>query len=368
MKRLRVRTLLLLALVAASALSWIAYVVARIAESRSFRLDLGEGEPSAMGIGIAALSGVALAVGAIGYGLRRWMAKPLEAMGRGARGIAEGDLDVVLPQSRIREIADVRDGFETMVAGLRRSLAEREALEEERRFFIGAIAHDLRTPLFSLRGYLQGLDQGIASTPEQRQRYLSVCMDKAAELDRLVSDLFAFVKSDYPVAAQAGEALDLASEAARSAEGMRAPAEAKGVSVTVETERGSASDSCLVRGDAHQLARAIGNLLDNAVRHTPAGGSIVVRCGREADRVAVVVRDSGSGFAPEDLRRAFEPLYRGEASRSRETGGAGLGLAIARRIFRAHGGDLAAANGPDGGAELRGWLPVCDVPADERGG
>lgn len=359
MRRLRVRSLLPLALVAVSALSWTAYVVARIVESRSFRLQLGEGQPSGTAIGIAALAGIALAVGAIGYGLRRWMVKPLEAMGRGARGIAEGDLDVALPESRIREIADVRDGFETMVAGLRRSLAEREALEEERRFLIGAIAHDLRTPLFALRGYLQGLDQGIASTPEQRQRYLAVCMDKAGELDRLVSDLFAFVKTDYPVEARTGDALDLAEEAERSANGMRAPAETKGVAIAME--RPDADDSCLVRGDAHQLARAIGNLLDNAVRHTPAGGDIVVRCGREADRVCVVVRDSGSGFAPEDLSRAFEPLYRGEASRNRETGGAGLGLAIARRIFRAHGGDLTAANGPDGGAELRGWLPGLDA-------
>ncbi|MDG0795012.1 HAMP domain-containing protein [Cohnella ginsengisoli] len=122
---------------------------------------------SRAGVWIAALAGALLAAVFLGCGLRRWIARPLEAMGRSAREIAGGDLDVALPDSRIREIAEVRDGFEAMLAGLRQSLAEREAFEEERRFFIGAIAHDLRTPLFALRGYLEGLEQGIAASPEQ---------------------------------------------------------------------------------------------------------------------------------------------------------------------------------------------------------
>ena len=102
----------------------------------------------------------------------------------------------------------------------------------------------------------------------------------------------------------------------------------------------------------------IENLLDNALRHTPAEGTITIRYETSADRVAFTVADTGPGIAARDLPHLFEPLYRGEASRNRETGGAGLGLAIARRILRAHGGDLTAANGPAGGAEFTGWLPL----------
>ncbi|WP_217593769.1 HAMP domain-containing sensor histidine kinase [Cohnella sp. GbtcB17] len=353
MRRLRIRSLLVLSLLAVLTLTWTTYAIAAIADAGG--LHLGEGAPSRIGIWIAALSGVLLVAALLEYGLRRWIAKPLEAMGRSAREIAGGDLDIVLPESRIREIAEVRDGFEAMLAGLRQSLAEREALEEERRFFIGAIAHDLRTPLFALRGYLEGLEQGIAASPEQAKRYVAVCQDKAGQLDRLVSDLFAFVKTEYPRAALDGETLDLAAEVHRAVEGVRGAAQAKGVSIVAEPP---GAESCAVRGDAHQLSRAFGNLHDNAVRHVPQQGAVVVRCKPEGDRVVVVVRDTGAGFAPEDLARAFEPLYRGESSRSRDTGGAGLGLAIARRIFRAHGGDLTAANRPEGGAELRGWIPA----------
>lgn len=355
MRRLRVRSFLLLALFAVSTISWVTYVVVRIVQTGSLQLRLGEGQPSAAGIWVAAMAGLLLVAFFIVYSLRKWFIQPLEAMGRGARAIAGGDLDVALPDSRIQEIAEVRDGFEAMVAGLRQSVANREELEEERRFFIGAIAHDLRTPLFALRGYLEGLDQGIAASPEQMKRYVAICQEKAGQLDRLVSDLFAFARAEYPEMVQAGDVIDLAAEVYRAVEGARGSAQAKGVSIVAASPDEAAS--CPIRGDAHQLARAIGNLLDNAVRHTPPQGAIFVRCKMEGQRVEVAVRDTGAGFSPEDLPRIFEPLYRGEASRNRETGGAGLGLAIARRIFRAHGGELTASNRPDGGAELIGWIP-----------
>ncbi|WAH40232.1 sensor histidine kinase [Alicyclobacillus fastidiosus] len=98
------------------------------------------------------------------------------------------------------------------------------------------------------------------------------------------------------------------------------------------------------------------NLLDNALRHTPPGGLISVCWYNESERTFVSVRDTGSGFDPRDLNHVFEPLYRGESSRNRTTGGAGLGLTIAKRIFKAHGGDLVAENHPDGGAFLVGWI------------
>jgi len=365
MRRLRIRGFLAVSALLVGTASWVSYLAARYLETGTWRLglDSGTARPSHYGLGVAAAVGFLLAAFLAGYGMRRWVIRPLEAIGEASRRIARGDLDVELPDGgRIREIGDAIDGFGTMVAGLRASVERQSALEEERRFFVGAIAHDLRTPLFALRGYLDGLDRGIAGTPEQRSRYVAVCREKAQQLDRLVADLFAYAKSESAELGRREETVDPGEQLRRAADGIRPAAATKGVAVEIETDE----QACCVKGDAHLLERALANLFDNAVRHAPANGTIEAACRAGNGRIELAVRDDGLGFAPAELGRVFEPLYRGEASRSRDTGGAGLGLAIARRIFRLHGGDLTAANRPNGGAELMGWLPM--VPRDESDG
>jgi signal transduction histidine kinase len=302
--------------------------------------------------GISALAAMVLAIFFVGFQMGRHVVKPLEAMSRAARQIAEGDLDVHLPVSSVTEIAQVRSGFEIMVAGLRESFQKQAKLEKERRLFIGAIAHDLRTPLFALRGYLDGLEQGIANSPEKMAKYVAVCKEKSNQLDRLVSDLFAFTKLEYIEQTLHYDEVDLASVLHLSVDSLRPQAQDKAVSISME----GPADKCLVRADSHLLERAVNNLLDNALRHTPSGGEIFVQWRKEPGRTIVSVRDTGPGFSPDDLNHVFDPLYRGEVSRNRATGGVGLGLTIARRIFRAHGGDLVAANHPEGGAVLTGWI------------
>jgi signal transduction histidine kinase len=307
----------------------------------------------------AATIALVLAILHAGWQMRRSIVRPLEAMGRAARRIAGGNLDFVLPQSRVKEIAAVRAAFQAMGDGLRASIGQQAALEEERRFFVGAIAHDLRTPLFTLRGSLVGLEQGLATSPEKAARYVAVCRQKADQLDRLVDDLFAYTKAEYLEQTLRHERLELGAIFARAVDDVQPQARSKGVAV----EREGPDDCPVLAGDAHLLTRAVENLLDNALRHTPTGGTITVRWQTEADRIAFTIADTGPGIAAHDLPHLFEPLYRGEASRNRETGGAGLGLTIARRILRAHGGDLVAANGAAGGAEFTGWLPISSPPA-----
>ena len=135
-------------------------------------------------------------------------------------------------------------------------------------------------------------------------------------------------------------------------EGARPLAAAKDIALIAD----GTGEPCVLLGDSHLLTRAIENLLDNAVRHTPAGGQIWLRWHRAGPTLHFAVADSGPGIAAHDLPHLFTPLYRGEVSRNRQTGGAGLGLAIARRILRAHGGDLTAANSPSSGAVFSGTL------------
>jgi signal transduction histidine kinase len=102
------------------------------------------------------------------------------------------------------------------------------------------------------------------------------------------------------------------------------------------------------------------NVLENAVRYTPSGGKITVQCCNDGKKIKFTIRDTGSGFSSEELERVFEPLYRGEASRSRATGGSGLGLTISQRMMKQHGGELAVSNHPEGGAVLTGWIPLAN--------
>ena len=280
--------------------------------------------------------------------------RPLAAMSQAAQDIAGGDLNVRLPASPVREIADVSEALEGMSAALRESLARQDALEEERRFFVGAIAHDLRTPLFMLRGHLKGLERGVATTPEKIAHYVAVSQSKADALERLIADLFAYTRLEHLEQTPERAPLDLGELLRQAVEDAQPLAAAKSITLALDAP----SEPCALLGDRHLLARAIANLTDNALRHTPEGGAMRVRWRQAGGSVIFAVEDSGPGIAAEDLPHLFTPLYRGEASRNRQTGGIGLGLAIARRIVRAHGGDLVAANRAEGGAVFTGTLPA----------
>jgi signal transduction histidine kinase len=300
----------------------------------------------------ALFAGILVAMFAVALGMRRFLLRPLEGLSYAVRRIAAGEREIKLPAYKISEIGNVRDGIEVMLQGLKRSSRKQAELEEERRFVIAALAHDLRTPLFALRGYLDGLEQGIARTPEKMTRYLQVSKEKAAQLDRLIEELFAYSKLDYAEPETADASVNVAAILRKSLDSVQPRAERKRIKVI---DRLAAH--CVVRGEAGLLERAFNNLVDNAVRHAPEGGEIVVECINDQDGVRFMVRDNGPGFAAEELDRVFEPLYRGEASRNRATGGTGLGLTISQRIVRKHGGDLFAENDPGGGALLTGWLP-----------
>lgn len=273
---------------------------------------------------------------------------PLALMRTAARQIAGGDLDITLPSPQLYEVAEVASAFDAMSAALRSSIEQQAGAEQQRRLLINAIAHDLRSPIYSLRGHLQGLERGVADTPDAVLRYIQICQQQADALERLVADLFAYTRMEYLEELAVREPVDLGDLLRQSVEYMRPQADAKGIALDVFP----APDACPLEGDAHLLARAIANLLDNALRHTPSGGHIRVRWERTARGCSFAVEDTGPGFHPEDLPHVFEPLYRGDPSRNRATGGAGLGLAIARRIIRAHAGNLTAANASTGGAIL----------------
>jgi signal transduction histidine kinase len=292
----------------------------------------------------------------------RTVVRPLEAMSAAARRIAGGDLDFELPKTAVMEVAEVRAALQALGDGLKESVKRQSELEHERRYFIGAIAHDLRTPLFALRGFLMRLERGLAGSPEKAARYLTICSQKAEHLERLVSDLFSYVKSDVMEQKIDKAPLDFGPLIRGIMDTYRPLAHSK---EAVFTENGP--DACIIEADIHQLERAIGNLLDNALRYTPPEGEIKISWNRESDRVIFTVTDTGPGIPNKDLPHIFDPFYRAEASRNLETGGTGLGLTIAKRIVQAHGGDITARNRPSGGVEFTGWLQLPTIEVESIG-
>lgn len=302
------------------------------------------------------LGAFALALVVVVFLMGQIVVTPLLEMGRAAESIAGGNLAIRLTRSPVHEIDDVSTALEGMAKTLRTALARQTALEGERRLFIGAVAHDLRTPLFMLRGYLQGLEHGVASSPEKTAHYLAMAQAKADQLERLISDLFAFTRQEYLELEPERQPLDFGATLQEVVEGAQPLAATKGITLRLDAPAAPDAPAQLL-GDPHLLARAVENLVDNAIRYTPDGGAVVVRWRTENERVTFSVSDTGPGIPAHDLAHLFKPLYRGEGSRNRETGGAGIGLAITQRIIEAHGGSISAANRPEGGAIFTGTLP-----------
>lgn len=310
--------------------------------------------------GLATGCAIITAVGAIlfiGWQMGRFVVKPLEAMSAAARRIADGDLDFHLPESTVLEVATVRSALHALGSSLRESLTRQSELEEERRFFISAIAHDLRTPLFTLRGFLTRLEKGMTGNPEKAARYISICSNKAEQLERLISDLFSYTKLESIERTLRPELVEPGRLFAELAEEFRPIAKEKSIELSYEAD--VYKEDVTFIGDSHLLRRAVGNLLDNAVRHTPSGGTIVFGWRKENDRMVFTIEDTGTGIVEQDLTLVFEPFYRGDKSRNPAYGGVGLGLTIARRIVRAHKGELTVQNRSlSGGAIFTGWVPL----------
>jgi len=277
--------------------------------------------------------------------LRRWVLRPLARLAAEADRIAGGELDIAPVPSRAREVAQVGDALYGMAGGLREALRASAAAERDRRFLVTAIAHDLRTPLFTLRGSLEALERGIGDG-----RHLARAQDRAADVDRLITDLFAFSRLEYAGEAVAFEEVDVRAIAQRASEAVEPLAAAHGRALELR----AVGQRLVVRGDGEGLQRMLTNLLDNAIRHGRTRVMLGAQRANGAIRVEVV--DDGPGFAEDDLPRVFDPLYRSD--RARANGSSGLGLAIARRLARAHGGEVYAANAQGGGARLTVVLPA----------
>ena len=238
--------------------------------------------------------------------------------------------------------ATLGSSFNQMAAQLQTADQKQRELENLRRDLIAWISHDLQTPLASMRAVLEALSDGVVQDLETVNRYLSIAQRDVRSLSVLIDDLFQMAQLDaggIPLDKADSSLSDLISDTLESFSEL-----ASRQNISLEGSADPKVDPVIM--DTQRIGRVLNNLIGNALRYTPKGGMVEVRAQRAGSSVEVSVRDSGDGIRPEDIPNIFQSFYRGEKSRSRSTGGAGLGLAIARGIVRAHGGEIRVESKP----------------------
>jgi signal transduction histidine kinase len=277
----------------------------------------------------------------------------LRELARTAQEVAEGNLRARVQVVGRDEVAQASHAFNAMAEQLQSAAQERRAVEELRRDLIAWTSHDLRTPLTSIRAMVEALHDGVVSDEESLKRYYRTIRADVLSLNALIDDLFELAQLEaggLKLEVAPHSISDLISDALES---FQALAEKRNVSLEGSVE----GDIDPIVMNPPKIGRVISNLISNAIQYTPRGGIVRVGAWRDDAGVCVTVEDSGPGFAQEDLARVFEQFYRGEEARSRKTGGAGLGLAIAQAVIDGHGGKIWAENRPDGGACVGFLLP-----------
>lgn len=296
--------------------------------------------------GILLMMGVAAWI-LVGVGLR-----PLDRMGETADAIAEGHLTKrVDPADQRTEIGRLGLALNRMLARLESAFTARHASEQRLRQFLADAAHELRTPLSSIRGYAEVQRIGATAEPAERERAISRIESEAARMGVLVEDLLALARLDA-TRDRERQTVDIAAIARNAVDDARATEPDR--EITLE-----ASQQEFVSGDPDQLQQVVANLMNNALVHTPEGTPIVVTLKRAGDDVRLDLRDSGPGLPPGTGKEIFERFWRAENGRKRGKAGSGLGLAIVAEIVAAHDGRVSAGNaGGGGGAQFTVWLPL----------
>ena len=309
-------------------------------------------------------SGIAMILGVFFAGT---LVQRLARLNHAAQQIASGQFNVRVPGEGRDELAELAASFNAMAAQLELAELKKKELDTLRSDLVAWVSHDLQTPLASIRAIVEALADGLIEDPETTRRYLNTAKKDIQSLSSLIDDLFQMAQLDaggLKLELAQGSITDLISDTIESFSEL---AKRQDVSLDGRVEAGL--DSVFM--DARRIGRVLTNLVSNAIRYTQKGGSVYIQACTDKSGILVEIIDSGSGIPAEDLPHIFERFYRGEKSRSRASGGAGLGLAIARGIVEAHGGEIGASSEPGSGTRLFFTLPqiekrsVVRLPGDK---
>jgi len=302
-------------------------------------------------LGVAVIIAAPLLGWLIGRVVAARIVAPLERLGVSARAFASGNHAARADVGGPRETRIVAEAFNQMAGQIDDALQELKREERRKTQFVSDVSHELRTPLTAIRGAAETLLDGDVE-PEDQQRFLSTIALEAERLGRLANDLLTLQRIEGATGELPITQVDLRLAADRTAAMLEPLLEDRDVSLTVNGR------APMVLGDVDRLQQVVTNLVDNSSRIVGAGGHVQVELTADGDRAVMSVLDDGPGIPEADLPRLFDRFYRADSSRTRTSGGAGLGLAIVRAIVIAHGGRIEAANLPQGGAKMTVTLPA----------
>lgn len=280
----------------------------------------------------------------------RSIVKPLEKLKDGAVLIKNGNMDFQLNINSNDEIGELSRAFEEMRQRLKESLEIQLQYENNRKELISNISHDLKTPITAIKGYVEGIKDGVADTPEKMEKYINTVYKKAVDMDKLIDELFLFSKLDLKKVSFNFEKVDLLDYLNDCMEELKFDLEKRNINITLKHNQ---KNRIYVVADREKLKRIIMNIVENAVKYMGKNsGEIYVSIIEHKKFVNISFKDNGIGISKEALPYVFDRFYRADPSRNTNTGGSGLGLAISKRIVEEHGGRIWAESHGNNGTNI----------------
>lgn len=285
------------------------------------------------------LISVALVVGLWVY---RSIAVPLVKLKKATQNIKEGNLDFVLDVEGKDEFSELCQDFEEMRRRLKESTEEKNLIEKENRELISNISHDLKTPITAVKGYVEGIMDGVADTPEKMDRYVRTIYNKTNEMDHLINELTFYSKIDTNRIPYTFSKLNVEDYFEDCSEEVGLELETRGIELVYANY---VEKDVMVIADGEQIRRVIHNIISNAIKYMDKPkGIIQIRIKDVGDFIQIEIEDNGKGIGPKDLPYIFDRFYRTDVSRNSSKGGSGIGLSIVKKILEDHGGKVWATS------------------------
>ena len=291
--------------------------------------------------------------------LRRSMFRPMNELKDAMKKITEGDLDTELVTKEKGEIKDLFDNFEIMRKQLKSTAEEKALVEKTNKELISNISHDLKTPITSIKGYVEGIMDGVADTPEKMNKYIRTIYNKANDMDLLINELTVYSQLDAKSIPYRFHQISVTDYFGDCIEEVGLDLEQKGIrfEYTNEVDKG-----VQIWADPEQLKRVINNIINNSVKYRrKEDASISIHVADLENLVRVDMEDNGKGIPKDDLVKIFERFYRTDASRNSAQGGSGIGLSISKKIVEEHGGEIWATGEEGQGLAIHFTLRKCIV-------
>ena len=291
--------------------------------------------------------------------LRRSMFTPMNQLKDAMKKIAEGDLDTELEIKEKGEIKDLFDNFEIMRKQLKQNAEEKALVEKTNRELISNISHDLKTPITSIKGYVEGIMDGVADSPEKMNKYIRTIYNKANDMDLLINELTVYSQLDAKSIPYRFHQISVTDYFGDCTEEVGLDLEQRGIHFTYTNE---VENDTLIWADPEQLKRVINNIIANSVKYRRQdNAAISIHVGNLKNLVQIDMEDNGKGIPAADLEKIFERFYRTDASRNSAQGGSGIGLSISKKIVEEHGGEIWATGEEGKGLAIHFTLRKCVV-------